>query len=41
MNEISNMDSTLQAFSEVFPPKEPETKFDNFLELVKAFQVER
>lgn len=37
MNEISNMDSTLQAFSEVFPPKEPETKFDNFLELVKAF----
>lgn len=37
MNEISNMDSTLQAFSEVFPPKEPETKFDKFLELVKAF----
>lgn len=37
MNEISNMDSTLQAFSEVFPPKKPETRFDKFWELVKAF----
>lgn len=37
MNEITNIDSTLYAFSEIFPPKEPETKFDKFLELVKAF----
>lgn len=37
MNEISNMDSTLEAFAEVFPPQEPETKFDKFLELIEAF----
>lgn len=37
MNEILNLDNTLCAFSEVFPPKEPETKFDKFLELVQAF----
>ena len=28
MNEISNIDNTLYAFSELFPPQEQETKFD-------------
>lgn len=37
MNEISNIDSTLRAFSEVFPPQQPETKFDKFLKLVETF----
>lgn len=37
MSQIANIDSTLYAFSEIFPAREPETKFDKFLELVKAF----
>ena len=28
MNELSNIDNTLYAFSELFPPQQPETKFD-------------
>ena len=37
MNQLTNLDNSLYAFSEIFPPKEPETKFDKFLELIKAF----
>lgn len=37
MNEISNIDDTLYAFSELFPPQEPETKFDKIIDLIKAF----
>ena len=37
MNEISNIDDTLHAFSELFPPQEPETKFDKILDLIQAF----
>lgn len=36
MNEISNIDNTLYAFSELFPPQEPETKFDKILDLIKT-----
>lgn len=32
-----NIDDTLYAFSGIFPSKEPETKFDKVLELIKAF----
>lgn len=37
MNQISSIDDTLYAFSELFPPKEPETKFDKILDLIQAF----
>lgn len=37
MNAVSNIDDTLYAFSELFPPQEPETKFDKVLDLIKAF----
>lgn len=37
MNEVSNIDNTLYAFSELFPPQEPETKFDKILDLIKTF----
>lgn len=37
MNEILNIDDTLYAFSELFPPQEPETKFDKILDLIRAF----
>lgn len=37
MNEVSNIDDTLYAFSELFPSQEPETKFDKILDLIQAF----
>lgn len=36
MNEVSNIDNTLYAFSELFPPQESETKFDKILDLIKT-----
>ena len=36
MNELSNIDNTLYAFSELFPPQQPETKFDKILDLIKS-----
>ena len=37
MNQIANIDDTLAAFSEIFPPQKQETKFDKALDLIKAF----
>lgn len=37
MNQIVNIDDTLFAFSEIFPPQKQETKFDKVLDLIKAF----
>ncbi len=37
MNETANIDSVLNAFSELFPPKEPETRYEKILEFIKAF----
>lgn len=37
MNEISNIDDTLYAFSELFPTQKPETKFDKILDLIQVF----
>lgn len=37
MNETTNIDSVLNAFSELFPPKEPETRYQKILEFIKAF----
>ena len=36
MKELCNIDSTLYAFSEIFPSQEPETKFENGI--VKTIQ---
>ena len=37
MNQISNLGNTLYDSPELFQPKEPETEFDKFLELVQTF----
>ncbi len=37
MNETTNIDSVLNAFSDLFPPKEPETRYEKILEFIKAF----